>query len=816
MALIRIVALLLCWFLGVKNTTAATAPLEIASYCLPTAQVAQMSPLTIHDWQAGVGIVQKDQPCWFRVQGVFSHGELLQFHLPGFDLTLYDQAGQRLANASQFGASEGVLLFANHAAYPVSEDHSVYYAFLEVPERLVLYKYPEISLTDTVSFSAENSRYETLVSMQCAVLLSFGFVSFVFWLLLRRVQYLLFFLMNLLNALFIFYSSGLSQTNFALGVHTINLIVVGSWIGNFFHGLLLLDLFRWDNRHSKVFALLAFANVLYLVMAGLFFIDLPSTYVLNAFGQSLWYLALFLLAWRSVRQRNWVTVIASIGMIPAIVFYWPGYVLWSFTRLARWSAEAFRSEWLSGVSLQLRQAYVELFTLLPQGAFWDTIQQLAFPALYSCSLAYHAYLLNQAVLKSASTDPLTGLANRSQLLSKTQQFLQQNQGEQSLIYALNIDRFHKINQTLGFDVGDKVLMKVASSLSEIRYAMTGRSHSDHFFQILFNHQQRQAFQQELQAAFQQPIEIDNETIDISLSVGVAVLEPNHVIRSFLHAEQALLMAQQQKQKFVEYQSTMQQSQLADLRLLSELRHALEAGHIEMFLQPKVKTATQRCHSAEALIRWRHPERGLIPPNAFIPFAESTGHITELTRCMILKAMECCAHWSAQGHPIQISVNLSAVDLSSDHLLQELPQMLEQTGARAGDLCFEITESAAMQDSGMSIQRLHQLTALGFELAIDDFGTGYSSLAYLQEMPVQELKIDRVFVRECHVSEKSRALLKTMVDMAKALHLRVVAEGVETVEEFEFAKALAVDTVQGFFLAKPVPERQLGQYLIGYS
>jgi len=792
------------------STSAIASELTIDHSCQPT----DADPLKVTTWQSGLAVVQKDQPCWFRIQGTFAEGELLQFFLPGFDLELRNTAGQVIGHSSKFGESRGLLLFANQAAYPTTRGTQIFYAKIAVPADLVLYKYPDISTNNVVAFSAQNSQYETLISMQCAVLLTFGFVSLMFWLLLHRRQYLLFFLMNALNAAFIFYSSGLIHTHWQWSVTAINLIVFGSWVGNFCHGLLLLDLFRTDNKHSNAYYTLVLANIAYLATAVTFYIDLNTTYVMNAFGQSIWYLALLILAIRSFKQGNWVTVIATIGMIPAILFYWPGHVLWSLSRICRWFGQGFAWEFFSQQAVVFRQLYIDSLSMLPQGAFWDTLQQLAFPALYSCSLAYHAYLLNKVVIRTARADPLTGLANRSRLIAQTDQYLNAQHGPSSLVFAVNIDRFHKINQTLGFDVGDQVLVKVASKLASIKYAMTGRSHSDHFFQVLFDQRRKSQLQHELKQLFAQPADVDGQVIDISISVGMAPLESGNVHRSFLHAELALLHAQQQKLDYAEYLPQMQQAKIADLTILSELRLAVATGQIQMYLQPQYCSQTQHCHGAEALIRWHHPERGIISPAAFIPFAESTGHITELTRCMVRNAMRCSAQWRASGQAMTISVNLSTVDLSSDHLLNELPSMLEESGALASDLCFEITESAAMADTGSTMQRIHRLAELGFKLSIDDFGTGYSSLAYLQQMPVTEIKIDRVFVRDCHATDKAQALLRSMVDMAKALQLSIVAEGVETAAEFAFIQTLAVDTVQGFYLAKPLSEHEFSQTCFG--
>lgn len=804
---IRPIWIFCCWLL-ISSQHCFAEELQLEHHC---ATNLTNTPETANSWQPGIGTVHPNEPCWVRIKGHFINGQLLTFSLPGIDLRLFDNKGRQVALSSKFAGHQAILLHAGQVAFQPEIGFRTYYAHLSVPEGMVLYRYPAIATADSVQFSVDNGKYETVIAMQTAVLCTFAFVAFIFWLLLQKPDYGWFFMMTILNAAFIFYSSGMIHTHFNLSATTVNLIVLGSWFSNYFHGLILLSLFRpLRSANKKQYLFLQGSNLLYLLTAAFFLIDINTTYILNAFTQSLWYLAIVFLTYQTLKQRSWVTLIALLGMLPAVLFYWPDHILWSSLKLLNWSLTWSNLDTLVQFKQQLHLAYDWLYFAMPQGAIWDCIQQLFFPAMFSCSLVFHAYRLNRAVVLSARTDALTGLPNRNRLAQLSQQFLQGEHGPDGLVIALNIERFHSINQTLGYDVGDQVLIYVAGKLRQLHYAICGRSHGDHFFLVLFGQAKKDALRQDLFQLFSRPAELSGQVIDTVISAGVALLS-HDVNHSFLRAELALDSARIKKSRWAEFLPEMLRDRVSDLSILSDLRHAIEENQLQMHLQPKFLLADKSCHSAEALIRWLHPTKGMIPPADFIPFAESTGHITELTRWMLRQAAQFVATQRRNGMPVQIAVNLSAIDLQSPVLVSNLKTLLEETGAHTSDLRLEITESAAMSDTRRAEECLLQLSELGFSLSIDDFGTGYSSLAYLQKLAVNEIKIDRLFIKGCYQNEKSQALLRSMVIMARALKLEVVTEGVETEAELTFIQQLGADTAQGFLLAKPMTAIQFTEF-----
>ncbi|MGS0753701.1 putative bifunctional diguanylate cyclase/phosphodiesterase [Roseateles sp. GG27B] len=230
------------------------------------------------------------------------------------------------------------------------------------------------------------------------------------------------------------------------------------------------------------------------------------------------------------------------------------------------------------------------------------------------------------------------------------------------------------------------------------------------------------------------------------------------------------------------------------------------------LQPKVDLKTGQIISAEALVRWQHPQRGLVPPMLFIPFAEQSGFIRELTRWVIAESVRAWARLQAQGLALRISVNLSTRDLMDSELANKIAQVLTAHGAHTGSLCLEITESAIMDDPARALDTLNQLHGMGFKLSIDDFGTGYSSLAYLKGLPVDELKIDKSFVMAMETDIGDAKIVRSTIELAHNMGLTVVAEGVETAKAWKLLAELGCDEGQGYFIAKPMPEMQFLAWL----
>jgi EAL domain-containing protein (putative c-di-GMP-specific phosphodiesterase class I) len=272
----------------------------------------------------------------------------------------------------------------------------------------------------------------------------------------------------------------------------------------------------------------------------------------------------------------------------------------------------------------------------------------------------------------------------------------------------------------------------------------------------------------------------------------------------VRAEMAMYAAKRRSNGPVTYDPAIDATSAQTLTLVSELRQAVDRSELRLYLQPKLALEDRRVVGAEALVRWQHPQRGLVPPMQFIPFAEQTGFIRHLTMWVFEEAAR---HWQAladEGLRLRLSVNLSTRDLLDLDLPQKFAALLARHGVPAAAFCLEITESAIMDDPQRALATLDALSAMGFSLSIDDFGTGYSSLAYLKRLPVDELKIDQSFVRHMHSDHDDEMIVRSTIDLAHNLGITVVAEGVETAEAWNLLRDLKCDHAQGFHMGRPMP------------
>jgi EAL domain-containing protein (putative c-di-GMP-specific phosphodiesterase class I) len=271
-----------------------------------------------------------------------------------------------------------------------------------------------------------------------------------------------------------------------------------------------------------------------------------------------------------------------------------------------------------------------------------------------------------------------------------------------------------------------------------------------------------------------------------------------------NAEVAQLAAKRRTRSWVWYEEAQEATRLEQLGLLSDLRLAAREHQLQMWLQPKVVAANGQLVGAEALVRWQHPVRGWVSPGDFLPFAERTGAITTVTAWMLEQALQRLVRWQAEGHGTTLSVNVSTRDLQDSGFVPALREALQRHGVRPAQLVLEVTESGLMDDPQGAVATLHALRDLGLGLSIDDFGTGYSSLAYLQTLPVHELKIDRAFVDRIDQRPPNRLLVQAVVQLGHGLGLEVTAEGVETTAEIQVLQSLGVDVLQGYVHGKPMP------------
>ncbi len=416
-----------------------------------------------------------------------------------------------------------------------------------------------------------------------------------------------------------------------------------------------------------------------------------------------------------------------------------------------------------------------------------------------------------AIRRLAYWDRLTGLPNRLQFRDVV---LSAIAAQQPLaVVMLDLDRFKHVNDVMGYAFGDRLLQGVAERLQQTLRPgdVVARLGGDEFALLLpqANAELAQAVAARITAAFEEPMQLDDQRVDLSAGLGIAVW-PEHAQDAdnlLSRAEVAMYAAKRQTAGAQLYEASLDSSSGQTLSLLSELRQAVDNQELRLFVQPKVDVATGALVGAEALVRWQHPTRGLVPPMEFIPFAEQTGYVRQLTLWVFEDACQKQAELVAMGIR-RLSINLSTRDLMDLELPDKLEAILLRHGARAEGFCLEITESAIMDDPKRAEATLNRLHQRGYKLSIDDFGTGYSSLAYLRRLPVQELKIDKSFVMAMEREEGDAKIVRSTIDLAHNLGLSVVAEGVENAAILAQLGALGCDEAQGYFLSKPVPLEQL--------
>ncbi len=424
----------------------------------------------------------------------------------------------------------------------------------------------------------------------------------------------------------------------------------------------------------------------------------------------------------------------------------------------------------------------------------------------------------EQVHRLAYWDPLTGLPNREQFSQRLQERLLASKAPCAVL-MLDLDRFKHVNDVLGHRVGDQLLCAVAARLSELQLtpqSMLARLGGDEFALLLegADEEAALAMAQRIQRDFEQSLRIGDQTIDLGAGIGI-VLYPSQAQEAsalLSRAEMAMYAAKQRQSGSQLYSPSLDAGSQESLSLLGELRRAVEGGQLRLFLQPKVDLRSGRIVSAEALVRWEHPQRGLVPPMQFIPFAEQTGFIRQLSAWVVAASARAWRQAHDRGQVLRISVNLSTRDLMDQDLPLKIRAAIDAEGAPPSALCLEITESAIMDDPARALSTLEQLSAMGFKLSIDDFGTGYSSLAYLKRLPVDELKIDKSFVMAMERDQDDAKIVRSTIELAHNLGLSVVAEGLETLQAWQLLARLGCDEGQGYLIAKPMPQDDLLPWL----
>ena len=423
----------------------------------------------------------------------------------------------------------------------------------------------------------------------------------------------------------------------------------------------------------------------------------------------------------------------------------------------------------------------------------------------------------QEILTLAYWDSLTGLPNRGQFRNLLIDALAEAAagGRSVAVVMLDLDRFKHVNDVLGYRYGDLLLKRVAERLMQqaVRDGdLVARLDGDEFAVMLRDLNPgndiglAHAVAQRIDRAFDGHLQLDDQAVDISASIGLA-LAPHHASDAdtlLSRAEVAMYNAKRRRDGPLVYDAAQDAASSQTLSLLTELRHAVGHGELRLYLQPKLALESAKVVGAEALMRWQHPVRGLVPPMEFIPFAEQTGFVRVLTMWMFEAATVMWHRLSENGMDITLSVNLSTRDLLDQELPQKFEALLNKHKVPAKAFCLEITESAIMDDPQRALATLERLSALGFRLSIDDFGTGYSSLAYLKRLPVDELKIDKSFVRNMEKDVDDARIVRSTIDLAHGLGLSVVAEGVENAQVWELLRTLSCDEAQGFHMSRPLP------------
>jgi len=420
---------------------------------------------------------------------------------------------------------------------------------------------------------------------------------------------------------------------------------------------------------------------------------------------------------------------------------------------------------------------------------------------------------------NALHDELTGLPNRRHLFEATRAALlaaSAKSERQVALALLDLDRFKEINDTLGHHVGDVVLVSIARRLrnhlpGDVLLARLGGDEFAMLYPCVMSPDEALRAAADLRELFAAPFIADGVNLAVGASIGIA-MGPDHANDPDTLLQRADVAMYTAKHSHVGggialYDPTCDDHSRQRLELAAELRNAIGHGELVVYYQPKASLRDGTVIGVEALVRWRHPDRGIVPPDEFINIAEQTGTIGELTTYVLDEALAQCAHWQRRGYSMPISVNLSPVSLVDSQLADSIAAALQRAGVQPDLLTLEITENSVVE-LGRSTRALEQLAALGAQISIDDFGTGFTSLAYLHALPVHEVKIDRSFVATLTDSHDSATIVKTIIDLGHNLHLRVVAEGVENDAAWQHLAALGCDIAQGYLLTPPLPPAEL--------
>jgi diguanylate cyclase (GGDEF)-like protein len=492
----------------------------------------------------------------------------------------------------------------------------------------------------------------------------------------------------------------------------------------------------------------------------------------------------------------------------------------------------------SSLAAKLREALIpllsaELFSALLTVASVSMAVALGTPGLllFGIVLMVFQYLIAELLRskqraaelqRKATTDELTGLVNREQFRTELEEQINTAAANNDTfaVMLLDLDRFKEVNDNLGHQYGDELLRKLGErfATTDDVDGLVARLGGDEFALLTPSQPDISTVVEEIAckiiACVQEPILVDEMMLDLDASVGIARFptdgEDAHTL--LRRADIAMYAAKQAHAELMLFEESLDVQSAGRLGVLTDFRRVLESGQIVVYYQPIVNASDSRLVGAEGLVRWEHPELGLIPPGDFIPTVERSQLIRPLTRHVLEQAIAQCAAWRRANADLSVSVNLSVRNLLDRDLPGEVERLLSSFGVPPDALQLEITESMLMSDPDRSAATVLALTDLGVRIAVDDFGTGYSSLANLRRLPIDELKVDRSFVSHMLQNDSDRIIVGSTINLGHDLGLRVTAEGVEDVSTMDHLAQLGCDLVQGFHISKPVPPETLSAWM----
>ncbi|MBI5491017.1 MAG: EAL domain-containing protein [Deltaproteobacteria bacterium] len=448
----------------------------------------------------------------------------------------------------------------------------------------------------------------------------------------------------------------------------------------------------------------------------------------------------------------------------------------------------------------------------------DAIAACVKLAMLDVSLALEAYFHadHKALEHAARYDFVTGLPNRRYLAQKLDSLIARKAGYVDL-FLVGINRFKTVNQTLGPEVGDRVLALAADRMRAIgdRADLVARVGSDVFAVVCADVCVPTAggMTELILDGFERDFDLDGYSVSLGAAVGRASFAADASDRDTLirRAEIALYEAKRLQTRVVPFHPEMERQSPEQLSILGELRLAIAAGQLELHFQPKVRVATGEPLGAEALLRWRHPKKGLMPPGLFIPFTEETDLIHPVSAWVVRDALRQLGEWNKAGIGGSVAINIAPRNLLDSGFPAEMAKAIADGGADPSRLMVEVTERGIMTDTRRAAESLQRIRDLGVRVSIDDFGTGNASLVYLKDLPTNELKVDLIFVRSMARSERDAAIVRSTILMAHSLGLSVTAEGVEDQESLDMLREYGCDAAQGYFIAKPLPAGEFARW-----